>query len=111
MACNRPELQDYLTNFTGLDPVNAGICPFVQSDGAGLGLGLPLFALLVLGPLGLGMTVRMQHPGPLLVAGMLTIGAIAANLPGQAAQIGAIVFFFAIAGIGLFLYQRFNRAL
>lgn len=111
MACDRTELEHYLQNFTGLDPVNSVVCPFAQSDGSGLGMGIPLFALVVLGPLGLAMTVRMQHPGPLIVAGMLTIGAIAANLPGQAAQIGAIVFFFAIAAIGLFLYQRFKRSL
>lgn len=109
MPCTRPELTDYLANFT--IPTDAVVCPFVQDGGGGLGLGLPLFALLVFGPLGLAMTVRIQHPGPIVVAGMLTIGAIAASLPGQAAQIAAIVFFFAIVAMGFYIYQRASNSL
>lgn len=109
MPCTRPELQDYLGNFT--IPSDAVVCPFVQDAGGGLGLGLPLFALLFFGPLGLAMAVRIQHPGPIVVAGMLTIGAIAASLPGQAAQIAAIIMFFAIMGIGLYIYQRASSSL
>lgn len=111
MACNRTDLHHYLENFTALDPVNSVVCPYAQDAGGGLGLGIPLFALLVLGPLGLGMTVRMQHPGPLIVAGLLTIGAVATSMAGPGARIAAIVFFFGLSAVGLFLYQRFKRAM
>lgn len=111
MACDLASLSGYLGNFTGTRPVESVICPFAQSAGGGLGIGVPLFALLFFGPIGLAMSVRIQHPGPILVAGMLTIGAVAATLPGQASQIVAIVFFFAIVGLGLYLYQRAKTTL
>lgn len=111
MACNRPGLTDYLTNFTGQDPMNAVICPFAQSGGDGLGLGVPLVTLFVFGIVGLGLTVRTQHPGPILVAGILTIGAVAATLPGPGAQIAGIVLLFAIVGLGFMLYRRGKTSL
>lgn len=107
MACTRPELTDYLGNFT--IPTDAVVCPFVQD--AGLGIGLAMTALLILGPLGLAMSVRIRHPGPIVVAGMLTIGAMATSLPGQAAQIAALVLFFAIVAIGFYIYQRASTSL
>lgn len=111
MACERPELTDYLSNFTGLDPVNAIACPFAQSSGGGLGIGIPMAALLVFGPLGLAMTIRAQNPAPLIVSGILVIGVIAVSLPGQAAQIAAVVFLFALIGVGFMLYRRAKTTL
>lgn len=111
MACDAQNLTHYLENFTGLDPVNAAVCPYAQSAGGGLGLGLPLFSLLVLGPLGLAMSVRANHPGPIIVAGFLTIGSMAAVLPGPAAQVIAVVMFFSLAGFGLYIYQRAQSSL
>ena len=90
MACDAANLPHYLKNFSGLDPVNAAVCPYAQSGGGGLGLGVPLFTLLVIGPLGLAMSVRAQHPGPVIIAGFLSVGAIAASLPGPAATIAVL---------------------
>lgn len=111
MACNASNLTHYLENFSGLDPVNAAVCPYAQSGGGGLGLGVPLFTLLVVGPIGLGLTARTQHPGPVIIAMMLTIGAIAATLPGPAATVVAIVLLFSLAAFGLYIYQRAQSAL
>lgn len=109
MSCNRPELIDYLGNFTGQDPINAVVCPFAQDAGAGMGTGV--FALFVLGMLGLGLSIRAQHPGPIMVAGILSAGLFAASLPGIALQIFALVMFFGIAAVGLYLYQQSQSAL
>lgn len=111
MACDRPELADYLTNFTGMDPLNAIVCPFAQSGGGGLGLGVGMVSLFVFGALGLALTVRTQHPGPMLVSGMLVIGAIAVSLPGQAAQIVAVVFLFGLIAVAFMLYRRAQNTL
>lgn len=111
MPCTRSELTGYLANFTGTDPLDAVICPFTQSAGGGAGMGLGVFSLFVIGFLGLGLAVRTQHPGPILVAGMLSAGLFAASLPGIVLKITALVFFFGIAAAGLFLYQRAQTAL
>lgn len=111
MACDAGNLSHYLKNFSGLDPVNAAVCPYAQSGGGGLGLGVPLFTLFVIGPLGLALSVRAQHPGPVIVAGFLTIGAIAASLPGPAATVVAIVMLFSLAAFGLYIYQRAQSSL
>lgn len=111
MACDAENLTHYLENFSGVDPVNAAVCPYAQSGGGGLGLGLPLFTLFVIGPLGLALSVRAQHPGPVIIAGFLSIGAIAVNLPGPAATIIAIVMLFSIAAFGLYIYQRAQSSL
>lgn len=105
--CNRPNLVDYLANFTR--PPKAIVCPFVQSDGAGMGMAV--FSLFVFAGLGLGLTIRTQHPGPLLVAGILTVGTMTLTLPGLAAQIAALVLFFGISALGLYLYSKANRTL
>lgn len=111
MACNRAELSDYLANFTGQDPLNAVICPFVQSSGGGAGMGLEVFSLFIIGAMGLGLTIRAQHPGPILIAGMLSAGLFATSLPGIALKITALVLFFGIAALGLFLYQQAQSSL
>lgn len=111
MACNRGQLIDYLANFTGQDPINAVICPFAQSSGGGAGMGLGVFALFTIGFLGIGLTIRAQHPGPLIVAMMLSAGLFATSLPGIALKIAAIVILFAIAAMGLFMYQRAQTSL
>lgn len=111
MPCSRPELIDYLANFTGQDPINAVVCPFAQSSGNGAGMGLGAFSLFVIGFLGLGLAIRTQHPGPILVAGVLSGGLFAMSLPGIALKIFALVIFFGIAGIGLYLYQTAQSSL
>lgn len=109
MACDREELIDYLGNFTGQDPINAVVCPFTQDAGAGMGL--PLFGLFFFSMLGLGLTIRTQHPGPIVVAGMLSAGLVAASIPGIGANIMALVFVFAIGALGLYIYQKAQRSL
>lgn len=111
MACNRSNLIDYLSGFTGQDPINAIICPFAQSSGGGAGMGLPVFAMFVVGFLGLGLSIRAQHPGPVLVAGMLSMGLFATALPGIVLKVAALVFFFGIAAMGMYLYQRARTSL
>jgi len=107
--CDRPELVDYATNFTGMDPVKIGACPFAQDAGAGMGLAM--FSMFVFGLIGIGLTVRTQHPAPIMIAGMLSIGVVAASVSGQAAQIAALVLVFGIAALGLYLYARAQRQL
>lgn len=109
MACDRPELHDYLANFTGMDPIEAVRCPFVQDAGAGLGL--PLFSLFFFGMVGLGLSIRVQHPGPVVVAMMLSAALVAGTLPGIAAKVLALVLFFAIAAVGMIIYSRAKRTL
>lgn len=111
MPCNRPGLTDYLTNFTGQDPINAVACPFAQEAGNGLGLGLPVFATFLFGVIGLGLTVRTQHPGPLLVAGILSIGAISSSIVGDAAGIIALVFVMILAAMIIYVYQNAKNKL
>jgi len=105
--CQRPELVDYLTNFT--KPAKSVVCPFVQAEGSGMGLAV--FSLLVFGGMGLGLTIRTQHPGPLVVAGILTIGTMTLSLPGEGAMIAALVLFFAISALGIYLYSRSKNTL
>jgi len=74
-------------------------------------MGIEVFALMFFGALGLGLTVRVQHPAPIIVAFILTAGVAALSLPGTAAQMLAIVLFFSLAGMGLYLYQRAQSSL
>lgn len=111
MACSRGNITDYLANFTGQDPIDAVICPFVQSGGGGAGMGMGVFALFFVGFLGVGLTIRTQHPGPLLIALMLSAGLFAASLPGVVLKIGALVLLVGIAAMSLFLYQRAQTSL
>ena len=110
MACDADNLSYYLENFSGIRPLDSAICPYVQG-GDGLGLGLPLFALLILGPLGLAMSARAQHPGPVIIAGLLVVGSVGAVVAGPAAQVVAVVMLFSIAAFGLYLYQRAQSSL
>jgi hypothetical protein len=111
MACDLTSLSGYLKDFTGLRPIEAVICPYAQSPGGGLGLGIPVFALVVLSPLMLGLAARVQHPGPVLVAMILLAGTFAAVLPGPAAQLGAIALFFGIISVGFIMYRRASNTL
>lgn len=111
MACTRAKLIHYLDNFTGQDPIDAVICPFVQSSGGGAGMGLEVFSLFVIGSMGLALTIRAQHPGPILIAAILSAGLFATSLPGIALKIAALVLFFGIAGIGMILYRRAQTSL
>jgi len=101
MSCTRPKLIHYLQNFTGQDPLDAVVCAYRASEGAGMG---PVFGMMVFAGLGVGLSIRAQHPGPVLVAGVLSIGLFAASLPGAAIEIVAIVLVVGIAAAGLFLY-------
>lgn len=107
--CDRSGLLDYLTNFTGDDPVKAATCPFVQDAGAGMGLAV--FSLLFFGGIGLALSIRVRHPGPVLVSFMLTGGVVALSVPGRAVQMLALVLLFGIAGLGIYLYQRAQTSL
>lgn len=104
MACNRTSLIDYLDNFTGNDPIDAVACAYAQDSGAGMGM--PLFFMFVASFMGLALTVRVQHPAPVVVAGMLSAGLFAALMPGILSKIFALVLFFAVAGLGIFVYNR-----
>lgn len=104
MPCNRPQLTDYLANFTGSDPVDAVACAYAQDSGAGMGF--PLFAMFVVSFMGLALTVRVQHPAPILVAAMLSSGLFATLVPGIIAKIAALAMFFGIIALGLYVYNR-----
>jgi hypothetical protein len=107
--CDRGNLTDYLANFSGQQPIKAVVCPYAQDAGAGMGLGV--FALFFFGSVGLALTVRTQHPGPLVVALMLSAGAVAFSVPGAAIEILALVFAFSIAALGIYLYKRAQTSL
>lgn len=109
MACERSALHEYLGNFSGSDPIDAVVCPYTQEAGAGMGM--PVFSLIVISFLGLGLTIRTQHPGPIMVCGILSAGLFAASLPGIAAKIFALVMFFGISAIGLYIYQQAQTSL
>jgi len=104
MPCNRPALTDYLKNFTGSDPVDAVACAYAQDSGAGMGM--PLFSMFLVSFMGLALTVRVQHPAPILVAAMLSAGLFATLVPGIISKIVAIVLFFGISALGLYVYNR-----
>lgn len=111
MACSDySSLTDILHKFDqGRAPMDAVICPFTSDMGAGLGMAV--FALFVFGALGLALAVRTKHPGPIVVAGMLSAGVVAGQLPAGAVQVMALVLFFGIAVLGLYLYQRAQSSL
>lgn len=100
-------LYEPLTNFS--QATDAAICPFTADAGAGLGV--PLFGLFVFGFIGLGLTIRVQHPAPILVAAILSAGLVAGSIPGTGATILALVLFFGLSGLGLYLYKRAQTSL
>lgn len=107
--CDQPNLIDYLNWSTSADaPVKAVTCPFVEG-----GAGIPPVALslLVFGGVGLALTVRVRHPGPILVSFILTGGIAAASAPGQAINMLGLAIFVGISALGLYLYQRMQSSL
>lgn len=105
MACDKAELYQYLTDFSDIRPVEAVYCAYAQ-DGAGAGMGEAVFSVFLFGAVGLALTVRTQHPGPVVVAGMLSAAFVASTLPSQAATILWLGLVFAIAALGLYLIKR-----
>lgn len=105
--CGQAELVDYLNFSTSTQaPVKAVACSFAGQLGA-----LEVFSLFVFASVGLGLTIRTRHPGPILVAIMLTTVVVAATLPGQAAQIMALVVFLGVSALGIYLYARAQSSL
>lgn len=107
MACDKTHLYEYLSDFTGTRPLEAVYCAF--SSDAGAGMGFTTFSLFFFGAMGLGLTIRTQHPGPILVAGILSAGVVAARVPSQGAKIMALVVFFGIVAIALLMYRSAKR--
>lgn len=106
--CGQDELVDYLNFSTSPQaPVKVVTCSFAQ----GSGMGLVLFSMFFFGGIGLALMIRVRHPAPIVVAAMLTIGVAAASLPGQVVRIAALILFFAVAGLGIYLYQRAQTSL
>jgi hypothetical protein len=109
MACSDySSVGDALRDFGGQAPIDAITC--VYSADWGLGMGAT-FMMFVFSFLGLALTIRNRHPGPILVAGMLSAGLVAASLPGIVAKIFAFVVFVGFSAAGLFIYQRMQGAL
>lgn len=107
--CGQPDVVNYFNFSTSPQaPVKAVVCPFVQG---GTGMPLAVFSMFFFGIIGLALANRTQHPAPLVVAAMLTAGVAALSMAGQAANIFAIVLFFAIAGLGVWVYARANSSL
>jgi len=67
--------------------------------------------MVFVGVLGLSVGIRTRHPGPILIAGMLSAGVFAANVPGIVAKIMALVIFLGFSTAGLYIYQRAQGAL
>jgi uncharacterized membrane protein YczE len=109
MACSdHNSTVDALRDFSGEAPIDAVTCTFSADYGLGMG---PTFMLFFVGFLGLGLTIRTRHPGPVTVAGMLSAGVFAASIPGIAAKIFAFVLFIAFSAAGLMIYQRAQGSL
>lgn len=106
MAC-KSDLAEQLSDFDNL----VELIRCVYTSDAGLGLDVAVFGLFLFGTLGMGLSIRTQHPAPILVAGILSSGVIAASIPGIAAKIFALVLFFGLVGLGLYVYQRTQRTL
>lgn len=99
---------DALSNFTGEAPLDAITCTYSADWGLGMG---SAFLMFVIGFMGLGLTVRARHPGPVVIAGMLSAGVLAASLPGIVAKIFALVIFIGFTAAGLYVYQRAQSSL
>lgn len=102
--CGQPNLSDYLNFSSSAEaPVKAVVCPYVQG---GAGMPPEVISLITFGSVGLALTVRVRHPGPLLVAFILTAGIAALSAPGQGINLLAVALFVGISALGLYLYQR-----
>lgn len=109
MACSDyNSTADALSNFTGQAPLDAVTCSYSADWGLGMG---PSFMLFMVGFLGLGLTIRTRHPGPVTIAGMLSAGVFAVSVPGIAAKIFAFVLFIAFSAAGFMVYQRAQSSL
>jgi len=84
-------------------PEKLVVCSYL--DG-GVGMPAVVLSLFVFGTVGMALTYRVRHPGPIVVAGLLTGGVAASTLPGPALSILALVILVAIAAMGMYLYQR-----
>jgi len=105
MVCQEYDsLLDYLRSFEGTDPLGAVACPFINQSGAGMPVAA--FSVFVFGFIGLALSIRAQHPSPLLIAMLLSGSTIAATIPGIAAKIIALVILFILTGAAMYLYQR-----
>lgn len=107
--CDQPSLADYLNWALGPDmPVKSVVCPFVQG---GAGVPGPVLSLVVFGAVGLAMSYRIRHPGPIVVAGVLTGGVAAASAPGGGMALFALAMFAGLSALGLYLYARAQSSL
>lgn len=107
--CGQPNVVDYFNFSTSPQaPVKAVVCPIVQG---GAGMPLTIFSLLFFGVVGLALANRIQHPAPLVVAAMLTGGVASLSIAGQGANILALVLFFAIAALGIYIYSKANSSI
>lgn len=109
MACSdHNSTIDALTDFSGQAPLDAVTCTYSADYGLGMG---PTFMLFFVGFIGLGVTIRTRHPGPVVIAGMLSAGVFALSLPGAAAKIFAFILFIGFAAAGFYIYQRMQSSL
>lgn len=107
--CGAPELVDYFNSTAYPDwPVRAPVCAFVQG-----GAGVPgvVLSLVFFGTVGMALSYRVQHPGPIVVAGLLTAGSAALSSPGSMMNIVGIVVFLGISVAGIYIYTRMQRTL
>lgn len=110
MACDESALIDYLKVWDNpTAPVDAVVCPFTSDAGAGMAT--PLFVLVVAMGLGVGLSIRAQHPGPVLAAFMLSAGFFATRLPGGGARVLVIVLLFGVAAAGYVIYRSTSQSL
>lgn len=107
--CGQAEVVNYFNFSTSPQaPIKATVCALVQG---GSGVPLTMFSMFFFGIIGLALANRIQHPAPLIVAFMLTAGVAALSISGMAANVLAIVLFFGIAGLGIWLYSRANSSI
>lgn len=110
MACeDYNTIEGALQNMTGTAPLDAAFCPFAADYGAGMGEAT--FALFFFAFAGLGLTIRTQHPGPIMVAGVLSAAVVGSSVAGLGVEIFALVLFFGIAGVSLYIYQQAQQRL
>lgn len=107
--CGQDSLIDYLNFSTSPEaPVKAVSCTYMQG---GVGIPPTLLSLFVFGTIGIGLTYRVRHPAPVVVAFMLTGGIAAVSAPAEGINILAAVIFVAIAAMAMYLYSRASTSL
>lgn len=106
MACSdHSKLWQHLADFDGNAPVDAVICSFTSDAGAGMGM--PIFALLVFGGVGLAYSIYHQSVAPLFVAAIFSGPVFMALIPSPAVR---IVVFFAVIALTVAGYTIYQRA-